>query len=128
MAKALSMVPRLAVADLRRSIDYYTTVLGFEPGSPVSEDAVFAILAREDVRLQLIKIDQWHPEGKSTFSINVTGALEMHATVRRLATIEWGPEVFWYGRREFAILDPDGHRVIISEATDEPPTCREFED
>ena len=36
---------------------------------------------------------------------------------------EWGPEVYFYHRREFAFRDPDGHWVILSEVTDDPPTC-----
>ena len=39
--------------------------------------------------------------------------------------IEWGPEVYWYGRREFAIRDPSGYLIIFSEATTDPPTCRD---
>jgi len=30
--------------------------------------------------------------------------------------------VYAYGRREFAIRDPDGNLVILSEATDDPVT------
>ena len=40
-------------------------------------------------------------------------------------TIEWGPEVYFYQRREFAFRDPDGHLIIISEETDDPVTCVE---
>ena len=38
-------------------------------------------------------------------------------------TIEWGPEVYAYHRREFAFRDPDGHLVIVSEETDDPVTA-----
>jgi hypothetical protein len=37
------------------------------------------------------------------------------------ATIEWGPEVFEYGRRECSIKDPTGYSVVLSEETDDPP-------
>jgi len=40
-------------------------------------------------------------------------------------TIEWGPEVYFYQRREFAFRDPDGHLIIISEETDDPVTAAE---
>jgi hypothetical protein len=39
--------------------------------------------------------------------------------------IEWGPEVYSYGRREFAVRDPDGYLVIFTEPTDEAPTTTE---
>jgi hypothetical protein len=38
---------------------------------------------------------------------------------------EWRPEVYWYGRREYAIWDPSGYLLSFSEETDDPPTCRE---
>jgi hypothetical protein len=37
--------------------------------------------------------------------------------------VDWGPEVYWYGRREFSFRDPDGYPIIISEETADPPTC-----
>ena len=37
--------------------------------------------------------------------------------------IQLGPEVYWYGRREFAVRDPDGYLLIFSERTSDPPTC-----
>jgi len=40
-------------------------------------------------------------------------------------TVEWGPEVYFYQRREFAFRDPDGHLIIISEETDDPVTAAE---
>lgn len=40
----------------------------------------------------------------------------------RVASAEWGPEAYSYGRLEFALRDPDGTLVIFSEATDDPPT------
>ena len=37
--------------------------------------------------------------------------------------VEWGPEVYAYGRREFAVRDPTGAMLIFSEETDDPATC-----
>jgi hypothetical protein len=45
--------------------------------------------------------------------------------VKDRVAIEWGPEVYDYGRREFALRDPDGYLVIFSEETDDPPTTAE---
>jgi hypothetical protein len=46
-------------------------------------------------------------------------------TSRDHATVEWGPEVYSYGRRELGFRDPDGSWVILSEVTSDPPTCAE---
>lgn len=49
----------------------------------------------------------------------------LHASLAGAVPVEWGPEVYFYGRREFAVRDPDGNLLIFSEPTDDPPTCPE---
>ena len=60
-----------------------------------------------------------------TLYVDVTGALLLHEGLKKKVTIEWGPEVYAYQRREFAFRDPDGHLIIISEETDDPVTAAE---
>ena len=48
-----------------------------------------------------------------------------HQRLKDKVKVEWGPDVFFYQRREFAFRDPDGHLLIFSEETDDPPTCKE---
>ena len=50
---------------------------------------------------------------------------DLHKSLLDRVTIEWGPEVYSYGRREFAIRDPDSYLLIFTEATEDPPTCPE---
>ena len=57
--------------------------------------------------------------------IDVAEIGELNSTIKEKVSVEWGPEVFFYGRREFAFKDPDGHLVTLSEVTDDPPTCKE---
>lgn len=45
--------------------------------------------------------------------------------VKGRAKIVYGPEVYHYGMKEFAIEDPDGYMISFSQPTDEPPTCQE---
>jgi catechol 2,3-dioxygenase-like lactoylglutathione lyase family enzyme len=121
-------MPRLPVADLDRSIDFYAGLLGFRIGSLWPEEApAFAILHRDDVCVQFYVADAAASEatGSGTLSFDVEDANGLHAALCGRVAIEWGPEVYWYGRREFAIRDPDSYRLIFSEETDEPPTCRD---
>ena len=60
-----------------------------------------------------------------TFYFEVDDAHAMHAELKDRVAFEWGPEVFFYQRREFAFRDPDRHLIIISEETDDPPTGTE---
>jgi len=39
----------------------------------------------------------------------------LHDRVAGNAKIEWGPEVYSYGRREFAIKDCNGYLLAFSE-------------
>ena len=122
MTPLLAIEPRLPVFNLKASYRFYHDVLGFAPaqGEPNEADG-FAILIRNGVRLQLVKADQHHPPGRMTIWLRVEDAEEEHDRVQDQAVIEWGPEVYWYGCREFAILDPDGHRIIFCSPTDDPP-------
>ena len=60
-----------------------------------------------------------------TLYFDVHDALAVLEVLKDKVTIEWGPEVYFYQRREFAFRDPDGHLVIISEETDDPVTAVE---
>ena len=124
--QAIKIQPRLPVTALLASYRFYHDVLGFAcaNGEP-SESEDFAILHRDSAGLQLVTASADHPAGRMTIWIQVADTLAEFERVKRRASVEWGPEVYWYGCREFAVLDPDGHRIIFSSPTDEPATCKE---
>ena len=57
------------------------------------------------------------------FYIEVEDVHAVHESIRECTHVEWGSEVYHYGRRESAIRDPDGYMIIFTEETDGPPTC-----
>ncbi len=128
MTRFVKVTPRLPVNDLRRSIDFYTGVLGFGAG-PVSPEGSppFVLLDRDDVCVQFYLADKLkgEPVDHCTLSFDVSDARTSHAGLVGLAADEWGPEVYWYGRREFAIRDPSGYLIIFSESTSDQPTCHD---
>jgi catechol 2,3-dioxygenase-like lactoylglutathione lyase family enzyme len=122
----LKITPRLPVADLARTIAFYSDLLGFQVGALWPQDEpTFAILNRDDVNLQFCLDEQRLPGtlGHATINIEVNDGQAMHDRLAGRLKVEWGPEVYWYGRREFAIRDPDGYLIIFTEETDDPPTC-----
>jgi catechol 2,3-dioxygenase-like lactoylglutathione lyase family enzyme len=128
MTSFLKVSPRLPVQDLRRTVDFYTKTLGFDAGDPWPADAPsFVIVARDEITVQffLSSADPPPAEARPTLSFDVDDARAIHAALLGKVNIEWGPEVYWYGRREFAILDPDGYMLIFSEPTSDPPTCHD---
>jgi uncharacterized glyoxalase superfamily protein PhnB len=132
VAQLLSISPRLHIADFARSVAFYRDVLGFAVTAVFpEEDPSFAILERDGVGLQIGGPEAVKHEGASptvTLYLDVDDARAMHAKLKGLVEIEWGPEVFFYQRREFALRDPDGHLIIVSEETDDPPTFGEASD
>jgi len=126
-ARLLKVSPRLPVRDLARTIEFYTSVLDFEmDGSPTPADKpTFVILERDGTVLQFFVPEQSEHCGFGAISIDTEDARSVHASLAEKVSIEWGPEVYWYGRREFSFRDPDGYAIIISERTDDPPDCTE---
>jgi catechol 2,3-dioxygenase-like lactoylglutathione lyase family enzyme len=109
-------------------LEFYTGVLGFRVGNTWPDQAAtFAILERDDVCVQFYVPETSPAEtvGHGTLSFDVDDARAFHSALRGRVAIDWGPEVYWYGRREFAIRDPSGYLLIFSEETDETPTCHD---
>lgn len=143
MVRFSEVVPRLPTLDLELSIDFYGTVLGFELSLLWPEKAPrFAILRRDEVELQFFVQAECQDEnvdvesrdsggdrlesrgiGEATLSFDVDDALELHSLIESVVAVEWGPDVYSYGRREFAFRDPNDYLIIISEPTEDDPTC-----
>lgn len=120
------ITPRVPVIDLRRTIEFYTATLDFHVSVLWSKDnPTFCILDRDEISIGFFVPDEHRPlskPGGSDLYIEVRDVQNLHDSLKGKVPIEWGPEVYFYGRREFAILDPDGYLVIFSEETDDTPT------
>ena len=127
MPRLHSLEPRLHIADFQRSVAFYRDVLGFEVMTTFPEvSPSFALLSRDGVGIQIGGIDTKKDAAAAptvTLYFDVSDVLGLFEELRQKVTIEWGPNVFFYHRREFAFRDPDGHLVIVSEETDDPVTA-----
>jgi catechol 2,3-dioxygenase-like lactoylglutathione lyase family enzyme len=121
------VTPRLPVADLGRTVAFYTRVLGFQVSVLWPERApTFVVLDRDSVSLGFFTPDALRGPvmiGTADLYLGADDVLGLHAAFKDHVTVEWGPEVYFYGRREFAVRDPDGYLLIFTEPTDDPPTC-----
>ena len=128
-ARLLGVVPRLPVADLARTVAFYTRVLGFQVSVLWPEDRpTFTILDRDAVSLGFFTPDAHRGQvtiGTADLYLGADDVRALHAAIKAVLPVEWGPEVYFYGRREFAVRDPDGYLLIFTEPTDDPPTCGE---
>lgn len=116
---------RLPVRDVKASAAFYSDILGLNVNLLWPDDLpTFAILSRDGLRLQL-ELSQGSAVGSCALCFDVSDAMSMHSKIRDKVKIDWGPEVYFYHRREFAFRDPDGHALIVSEVTSDPVTCQE---
>ena len=126
MPRVKAIEARLSVSDVERSAAFFSNTLGFEIGTRwPQQKPEFAILLRDGLRLQLGRAerDDVGLGAAATLWLDVEELPALHASIAKQTTIEWGPEVYSYGRREFGFRDPDGNWVILSEVTSDPPTC-----
>jgi catechol 2,3-dioxygenase-like lactoylglutathione lyase family enzyme len=128
LARYLKVAPRVPVADLGRAVAFYNEVLKFKVGLLWPDEApTFAILEHDGVCIQFQVADEFRAEAAQRVNLcfDVDDVRALHATLQGKVIVEWGPEVYWYGRREFAIRDRSGYLLIFSEETADPPTCHE---
>ena len=105
----------------------------FTPASSGSRSAcsgrtirpTFALLDRDAVSLGFFTPDAHRGRvtiGTADLYLGADDVMGLHAAIKDVVPVEWGPEVYFYGRREFAVRDPDGYLLIFTEPTDDPPT------
>jgi hypothetical protein len=134
-------VPVLQVSDVGRSIDWYVATFGFQADPfPPKTPYGFAILRRDSTEMMLQRGDQ-PPSSPSSdaceegwavyLRIAGDGLLDLAKSLRRSTPLVRGPERMFYGLVEFEVIDPDGHRIVVSGAVSgdaDVPAAREHEE
>jgi hypothetical protein len=134
-------VPVLQVSDVGRSIDWYVATFGFQADPfPPKPPYGFAILRRDSTEMMLQRGDQ-PPSSPSSdaceegwavyLRIAGDGLLDLAKSLRRSTPLVRGPERMFYGLVEFEVIDPDGHRIVVSGAVSgdaDVPAAREHEE
>ena len=120
-------IPRFASANAQCTVDFYSKILGFELAVTwPAENPKFIILERGSTRLAFDIVPGTPVQdlrSSNGFYLDTANVRALHEEIWEQVTVEWGPEVYSYGCREFAIRDPDGHLLVFTEATSDPPTC-----
>jgi len=134
-----NLVPELMVTDIKKSLHFWTSLIGFQIAYERPEVG-FAYLDQNGVQIMLEQYDpaegQWvtgalnAPFGRGiNFQITVD---VVEPILQRLTDVEW--PLFrpcadvWYradavevGQREFLVQDPDGYLVRLVESLGERP-------
>lgn len=126
-AELESLSPNLIVADVNRSVDFYTSKLGFAKIASVPDSGKlnWAMVMRGPVTVMfqtLSSIQEDVPELKlsagsaaATFYIKVKGLNAWHETLKQNVPIALPMRKTFYGANEFAIKDPDGNVLMFAE-------------
>ena len=123
MAVLTGVSPVLLVADLRRSVDYFSNGLGFEChvfGDPPNfgtavRDAAVILIALSDQPERLVP--HWQIVDKMWDAyIRVDDVEAVYAEVKlRGASIDYTIYNAPHGFREFGVQDPDGHDIAFGQ-------------
>ncbi|MEO0853637.1 MAG: bleomycin resistance family protein [Cyanobacteria bacterium J06648_11] len=116
-----SLTPILNVADLGKSLDYYTTVLGFKKDWDWGEPPSFASISRDSVSIFLCEGGQGHSgTWMSVFVDDVDALYEDYKA--KGAIVRQPPTNFSWGTREMNVEDLDGHRLRMSSSANDAPS------
>ena len=131
MTTFTSVTPNLLVQDIDRSTAFYRDVLGFAVKQTVPDAApfVFVWLERDGVPVFLNDpkaVEHDYPGamrrpfgGSATLFFVVTGVDALHEAVAPRANLVMPLKTQFYGMREFAVEDPDGHIITFAERVNE---------
>jgi len=132
MTRFTSVTPNLIARDIKASTAFYRDVLGFEIKQtvPDSEPFVFVWLERDGVPVFLndpgaVAKDYpgakaLTPGGTATLFFVITGVDAYHDQVAPKANVIMPLKTQFYGMREFAVTDPDGHIITFAERVSAP--------
>lgn len=127
MTRFTSVTPNLVVADVARSTAFYRDVLGFSIKQTVLDASpfVFVWLERDAVPVFLNDVNAAahdYPDvagrsfgGTATLFIVVSDVDALHDAVSPHAHVVMPLKTQFYGMREFAVTDPDGHILTFAQ-------------
>ena len=124
------LIPELSVSDLKKSLEFYTTLLGFKVEYSRPEDK-FVFLSYNGSQIMLEEINHHWETGSLTypfgrginFQFNVENVDELEKSLKKQGYPLFLPmQEKWrvvqdmlYGVREFLVQDPDGYLLRFAQ-------------
>jgi catechol 2,3-dioxygenase-like lactoylglutathione lyase family enzyme len=114
------IVPVLKVADMDRSVDFYSGVLGFTVCWRAADDGGGENCMLQAGEISLLLSTGTHlggtPQLTGTLYFHMTGVREFFEGIKEKVDIVWPLETMDYGQTEFGIHDCDGYTLAFAEA------------
>ncbi len=133
------LIPELSVLDINKSLEFYTTILGFKIEYRRKESK-FAFLSFQGSQIMIEESNgHWetgnleHPFGRGiNFQIEADNIDELINSLKMYnRPIKMMPKENWYrvgkklfGNREFLVMDPDGYLLRFSKDLGETPASK----
>jgi GNAT superfamily N-acetyltransferase len=106
--------PILYSSDIKKSIQYYTEVLGFDNEWTWDDEPSFGGVNKDSIQIFFCKNGQGHPG--TWFAIVVDNVDELHQRIQtKGGHIVSAPENKEWGLREMLVQDPDGHIIRFGQ-------------
>jgi len=124
MTKLRGLAPILETKDLKETVEYYKTVLGFgcEGFYPEGDNPWWAEMKRDEVAIMLTsrRSDSDYAKPALTGSIYLypNNVDEIWEELKDKADVSYEIETFDYGMREFAIRDCNGYLLQFGQGVD----------
>lgn len=139
MAHITSLTPNFMVKDVKKSVQFYTNILGFHlimavPESQnsitetISDDMniIYALVQNGDINIMLqeeaslkkdlIPFVEKEMGASVSFYFDVKNIQEVYESLKKQAPVIKELFTTWYGMNEFYIEDPDGYILGFAEA------------
>jgi catechol 2,3-dioxygenase-like lactoylglutathione lyase family enzyme len=119
----MKMIPLFRCTDIRRSIAFYTDILGFKLQSGNSPDDVVVTLTNEDAALMLTSLegDQKPGIAANVLVKNIDELSRLYiargldTSHKKESPVHQGPLNQTWGTREFYVTDPDGNTLRFTQ-------------
>lgn len=123
-----NIIPSLAVADIARSVRFYSEVLGFESpytmAGPDGEVMHGSVNLGDDM-IMFGQIDPGNPHNQAPLGNGIAlyttvdetkdiDALFAHAKQAGATVVQEPTDQFW-GHRDWTVVDPDGYHISVSK-------------
>lgn len=126
--KFKTLTINLMVADVQRSVDFYSLVFGFEVITtvPGENELVFAMIKLDDVSIMLQSMKSFVESNPQFAKTPIGGTVLLYIDVNQIQEVydrvkKNNVDLFvdmhatFYGTKEFSIKDPDGYLVGFAE-------------
>lgn len=127
MARLQGLVPLLKTDNIRKTIDFYSSILGFATNGAWPEgNPTWCMLENGCVHLMFYHDDHHDPSPPKLTGrlyIYTDDVLGLYEQIKDRVQVVDRPEIYHYGMHEFAIRDCNGYELSFGQPTDAPPTC-----